>query len=255
MTTDWFEHFLPQVRDFIPSDAGLPASLCLGSEGKLRVMYSPFEYVNPDAKVVLVGITPGLQQANNALVAARDAVRSGISSAAALRIAKATASFSGPMRSNLIRCLDAIGLQDRLQIASCQALFGEHAGVVNYTSVLRFPVFFDGVNYNRQIPIRRSPYLQRWVSSEFAQEVITLRDALWIPLGEQPADVLGEFVRGGQLRASQVLSGVPHPSGANAERVACFCGSKAIEAASAKTDARKLIADRDRLRVQVASAF
>ena len=42
------------------------------------------------------------------------------------------------------------------------------------------------------------------------------------------------------VRGEQVLAGMPHPSGANAERIAYFLGLKPKHAQSAKTDSAKL---------------
>jgi hypothetical protein len=43
--------------------AGWPESLLMRREGEWASFYAPFDHVNPQARVVLVGITPGLQQA------------------------------------------------------------------------------------------------------------------------------------------------------------------------------------------------
>ncbi|WNC11144.1 hypothetical protein [Pseudomonas coleopterorum] len=41
----------------------LPAELLLASEGDLQTFDAPFDHVNSAARIVLCGITPGLQQA------------------------------------------------------------------------------------------------------------------------------------------------------------------------------------------------
>lgn len=51
--------------------------------------------------------------------------------------------------------------------------------------------------------------------------------------------------------ARQVLTGLPHPSGANAERIQYFLGRKAAAALSTKTDPSKLDAARQALSNQV----
>ncbi len=57
--------------------------------------------------MVLLGITPGQTQANNALAVARDALARGSSDQDALRLAKRAAGFSGSMRNALVDMLDA----------------------------------------------------------------------------------------------------------------------------------------------------
>lgn len=44
-------------------------------EGKVEIYYAPHnEYINPKAKVFIVGITPGFQQMNAAIVEARKGI-------------------------------------------------------------------------------------------------------------------------------------------------------------------------------------
>jgi len=49
-----------------------------------------------------------------------------------------------------------------------------------------------------------------------------------------------------------VLSGLPHPSGANAERIAFFLGRKPKEALSTKVRPEQVIAARTELKAKVA---
>jgi hypothetical protein len=64
---------------------------------------------------------------------------------------------------------------------------------------------------------------------------------------------VGWLVRNGVLDAARVLNGLPHPSGANAERIAYFLGRKARDALSPKTDATALDHARARLIGQIAA--
>lgn len=51
----------------------------------------------------------------------------------------------------------------------------------------------------------------------------------------------------GLLDRSQILDGLPHPSGGNAERIAYFLGKKSRGALSEKTNPQKLDQARDGL--------
>jgi hypothetical protein len=51
----------------------------------------------------------------------------------------------------------------------------------------------------------------------------------------------------GLLKAEQLLDGLPHPSGANAERISYFLGGKPREKLSSKTNAAVLDAAKARL--------
>ena len=58
---------------------------------------------------MLIGITPGAQQARNALIEVPRKLTVGTDQSTALSAAKIFASFSGMMRKNLVAMLDHIG--------------------------------------------------------------------------------------------------------------------------------------------------
>ena len=94
----------------IRSDVTLGGKLLISNSENVTINYAPFEHIQHGAKVVIVGITPGEQQARNALLEARRQLIAGASQAMALSKAKVFASFSGPMRANLVAMLDHVGL-------------------------------------------------------------------------------------------------------------------------------------------------
>ena len=51
--------------------SGIDERLLMERSGPLDIFYAPFDYLNRDAKIVIIGITPGLQQMTNAIRAAR----------------------------------------------------------------------------------------------------------------------------------------------------------------------------------------
>lgn len=112
--------------------------------------YAPFDYVETRAKVALVGIAPGASQAATALAALRKTLLQGLSDDEALRRAKATASFSGRMRANLVAMLDSIGLQRKLDVGSYSEVFAEDSDSVHFISALRYPVFLKNRKLLRQ---------------------------------------------------------------------------------------------------------
>lgn len=240
---------LDQFRAAVLRDAPLAFNpqLQISESGALATYYAPFEHVNTSARVVLVGITPGLHQAHVALSELRTHLRAGRNDAEALRLAKETASFSGPMRNSLIEMLDSVGLQYALGLRNCADLFSGASGLVHYTSALRNPVLAGGQNYTGNPTILRTPYLKSMTDQWLADEVRQLPNALWIPLGKEPTAVLRSFVDRGVLNGDRLLDGLPHPSGANAERIAYFLGRKQREQLSAKTNAETLDAARSEL--------
>ncbi len=227
-------------------------ALTLHSADALSVTWAPFDYVPATARLVVVGITPGRQQAENALGAFRDALAGGAMPAEASRRAKFTGAFSGPMRDNLVAMLDHVGAQRALGVASCAAVFDPARGLVHLTSALRHPVFVGGENYNGTPDMLRTAALRAMVETHLAAEARALPTALWLPLGPKPTAALHHLVSRGVLAADQVLDGLPHPSGANAERIAYFLGRKARGALSPKTVPEPLDNAREMLRARLA---
>ena len=251
MSLEQFSHLLSaSTHNF----ATLPAELLLASEGNLQTFYAPFDHVNTGARVVLCGITPGLQQASRALDEARKQLRQGASIEHAKQAAKETASFAGPMRNNLTSLLDHIGLQTLLGIDSCARLFDTHRHLVHYTSALRYPVFLDGQNYSGSPAMLSRASLRHQVETHLAEEIRTLGpQCLYVPLGPKVTEVFQHLQVKGLLKAEQLLDGLPHPSGANAERISYFLGGKSREKLSSKTNAAVLDAAKARLLAKLAA--
>lgn len=251
-----FEQFSPILASSTVSldDGELPKELLLASEGRLDTFYAPFDYINPKARITICGITPGRSQAVTALNEARRLLKAGASLEEAKRKAKETASFAGPMRKNLIGMLDHIGLTKLLGIDSCSRLFDTHTHLVHYTSALRYPVFLNGENYSGSPAMLSQKSLRHQVDTHLAEEVRTLdENCVYVPLGPKVAEAFEHLQRKGLLRPEQVLTGLPHPSGANAERISYFLGNKAREQLSAKTNADVLDAARTQLCAKVAN--
>ena len=83
----------------------LTDALLIAHEQRLRVYYAPFDYINPSARIVLVGLTPGWRQAQIACEVFRDRLASGASAHDALKAVKSNTSFAG-MHKRLCRWLD-----------------------------------------------------------------------------------------------------------------------------------------------------
>ena len=236
----------------IATPAQIPLDFLLAREGRYSVHYIPFEHVNTRARLVVVGIAPGFVQWKNAMAEAQRQLAAGVPLEALLRAARLAGAFSGAIRPNFVALLEAIGMQRWLGIASCASLFGVDAGLVHIGAILRHPVFVDDRNYSGSPGMAKVPFLRAQVLRYFAQEAAQLPDALYIPMGASVAEGLDWLASEGVIRRERILHGLPHPSGANAERVAYFLGRKTRETLSAKTNADQLDAARDRLLAQMA---
>jgi hypothetical protein len=240
--------------DAVATPAQIPNGFLLARAGTVSAHYIPFDYVNHEARLVLVGISPGFVQWKNAVREARRLLAQGAAQDDVLRAAKYTGAFSGAIRPNLVALLDHVGLQRWLGIASCASLFGEHADLMHVTAVLRHPVFIDWKNYNGASPnMLTTPLLQAQLLDYFAAEARALPGAVVVPLGPKVGLALDWLAARGVLAADRILHGIPHPSGANAERIAYFLGRKDKAALSRQTNGAQIDADRQALRAKMAA--
>jgi hypothetical protein len=204
----------------------LVPELHLATEGPWSVYYCPFDRVNPKARVVIVGITPGLHQSYLANQEAQLALREGAAADEALRRACTTGSFAGPMRANLVTMLDGIGVQDQLDLSSTASLFDERDELVHSTSSLLYPVFRDGKNYGGSPDPTSSPLMIRFLRHVLPAELALVPDALVIPLGKMVNAALARACARGALNPSRVLLDFPHPSGGNGHRTRLYEAKK-----------------------------
>jgi len=238
--------------DAVSTPALIPPAFLLAREGRYSVHYIPFEHVNTRARLVIAGIAPGFVQWKNAMREAQRQLAAGASQEALLRAARLAGAFSGAIRPNFVALLDAIGVQRWLGVASCASLFDVDADLVHIGAILRHPVFDGEKNYSGSPGMARAPFLRTQVLRYFAEEAAALPDALYIPMGASVAEGLAWLASEGVIRRERILHGLPHPSGANAERVAYFLGRKERGALSGKTNAAQLDAARSRLLEQMA---
>ena len=259
-TPNLFARFVDGMTSLTPSELADPRSIdrlslqrvSVGTQS-VEMMYAPFDHVNTDARLVVVGMTPGKQQASNALKAAQEALRSGATPSQAAEKAKVFASFSGePMRGNLVQMLDLIGIPRALGISTTATLWREHARLIHFTSALRYPVFVDGKNWSGNPDMVRTPELRRWLEEYTGTELSNLKKAIFVPLGPKVAAALQHLAVRGTISAERILVGLPHPSGANSERISYFLGNKPAHLLSTKTNPHLLDEARDALKSRAA---
>lgn len=187
-------------------------------KNNLEIYYAPFEYVNEHATVVIVGITPGLHQMKMSYSTVLEANPTD-SDEEILRQVKNNSSFEGTMRKNLITMLDELGLHEYLGLSSTIELFGKSSHLVHTTSIIEYPVFYKGKNFNGSRPsILKTELLKKYVTDCFATEMRKLNYPLIIPLGVNVSNALLYLAEMGHLDSNNLLIGFPHPSGGNGHR-------------------------------------
>ena len=205
----------------LPQSSWPPPGWSLYRDERRKIVYAPFDWTNEEARVALIGITPGRHQGWAASIEAAAALRGGASADDALRRAKRVGSFSGPMRRNLVTMLNEIGLAEILGIESCDDLFGSADHLALHTSALAFPVFVNGHN-NAGAKITHDPVFLALIRQVLAAQLLQARAALIVPLGNAAAEAVGVLIADGVVDPARCLLGFPHPSGANGHRLAQF---------------------------------
>jgi hypothetical protein len=189
----------------------------LAEVGPLTVRYCPFDHVNLRAKVVVIGITPGLHQMFVSCCAAQQALADGLDGDDVLQRASRAGSFAGSMRKNLVVMLDGLGVQDALGIGSTSELFGSRSELLQSTSALIYPLFFKRRNYRGSPNPVTFPLLRAFVQQVLTRELANFRRA-HRALGRTVAAIVREAVGPESRVGRRCLFDFPHPSGANGHR-------------------------------------
>ena len=181
----------------------------INKEGNIKIYYAPFDYVNSKAKIMIVGITPGLQQ----MLQSFQVINDGKS----LKEVKDLCSFKGSMRTTLIKYLDELKVNKKLKINSCESLFNLHSKYLHTTSLVKYPVFDKGRNYSGS-NILKKELLLNFIEKNFLKELKIHQNSIIIPLGNTVSSTIRYLNEKYNLKLSCFLEGFPHPSGANARK-------------------------------------
>lgn len=209
------------IKNKYTKDEILTKDFLIDKDGSLEIYYAPHnEYINQNAKIFIVGITPGFSQMSTAISKARKDIEENKSIEEIQYDCKVEGRFSGPLRKNIIQMLDEIKLNEALEIDSCEELFNDKDYLLHTTSLIPYSVFLKGNNYTGHSPkLVKSKFLMNYVYENFKENISKLDDVLIIPLGKAVEEVLEELVKNKVIKEEQILKGFPHPSGANGHRL------------------------------------
>ncbi|KWU58843.1 uracil-DNA glycosylase family protein [Priestia megaterium] len=224
----YFQQCLPAIQQLhdmnFTKEQLLQKDFLIAQERELNMYYSPHnDYINPDAHIVIAGITPGWFQMKTAFKQCVSSL-SHHQLEQVLYETKKAASFSGTMRVNLIDMLDQCGIAKVMGINGAAELFASQRDLLHTTSVLKYPVFYKGKNYTgHQPPIERSALLSHYAFEVFTHELSEIKNpCLIIPLGKAVENVLRKLSREPSFSRHTYLFCFPHPSGANGHRKRIF---------------------------------
>ena len=174
-----------------------------------------FDYVNPNAEVVIVGITPG----NSQLKGCRDGMLP--------KEIKRKYAFVGNLRKNMVRMLDYIGVNTMLGIISCKSLWEKDFDRVEMTSLLKKATYKISGSRKEMFKdtdmIAKSENLRKEFEEGFVKDCEQYNNArLFVACGQGVYDELMKLKERGVITAPVVA--IAHPSGNNGVRVLYYMG-------------------------------
>jgi hypothetical protein len=196
----------PDALRLYPSPGGCD------SQG-IEILWAPFDYINRDAKLVIVGVTPGPNQALRSYQAVRLAVARGAEPQTEIAKIKVDSSFRGDViESNLKSLLEHSGLAERAGIQDIDDLWAGEAHKVHFTSTIRYPTFIGDKLFNNQIDSLRHPVLRRYVETYLSEELAAVPlDAVIVALGQKGSRIVRHAARVSGIASGRVEA-LPHPS-------------------------------------------
>ena len=214
---------LPEKNRYTINDL-LVDDLLIDYEKNFKIYYSPFDFINMNAKLIIVGITPGFTQMEIAVRYFKKEMLLKKSINEILENVRKEAAFAGTMRKNLINMLDQINVNTIFGINSCNLLFENiNFELIHATSLIRYPVYNEGKNYTGYSPdILSSDLLRKYVLDNFLEEIKKINFSLIIPLGTSVSKVLKWISKYHFNIEEKCLFEFPHPSGANGHRLKIF---------------------------------
>jgi hypothetical protein len=230
VTATHFDDFEPILRKSGASAVRHPDTL-LAKESPYEVFYIPFEHVNRRARLVIVGITPGMNQLEMAYAEAQRLLYLGMSHADILEAVKTLAAFGGEaMRPNLLRMLRHFNFAKMLEISDEADLWDGASALLHSTSVVPHAAFKNGKMFSGSFDeIIKVGALRERFEKDFVPTLSELADdALYVALGKTPYDALKHCVEMGVVRENQLLGALAHPSRSGGSQVAVYLGEKTL---------------------------
>jgi hypothetical protein len=216
-------------RGAVRSDATL---LAKSDDGRVEVFYVPFEHMNLEAKLVIVGISPGPNQMTLAYDAVQARLKTGLPQDFVLARAKREGSFGGPtMRPNLVKMLNFFGIPDLLNIAKAEDLWGTAWTDLQATSIVPHAAFRNGEPFALGFDevLASKPFKETFEHDFAATLPLLSPQARYIALGPTPLAALEWCSQRGLIKASQILGAFAHPSSNGGSQVPVYLGEKRID--------------------------
>jgi hypothetical protein len=250
-----FEQFKVALRSSSTESAFL-----LGKEKEYAVFYVPFEYVNCDARLVLVGITPGPKQRKCSYDVAQRLLSNPAPDADILREIKRSCAFVG-MRDRINDMLDHFGIPRCVGVASASLLWDSGFKHFSPTSIVPNATFKGEKYFNGPFSaVLETALLRGQFEEVFIPSIRNLsKEALYIGMGPVVDEALRWCASRGILSDRQILGYLPHASGSSGSQFSYFMRKKRLSDLKSSDPvrhrARDLDAAYEKLRLNLEALF
>lgn len=187
--------------------------------GKHLLRYIPFEHVNMQAKLVIVGITPGPNQLALAYDTVQKLLQAGRPESEILVEVKKLGAFGSPtMRPNLLKMLRHFRFEKILGVEDADSLWGKNAGLLHSTSVVphaAFTITKSGIKMfaGSFDEVMKSDLFRECFMDCLVPSIREMnQNAQYVGLGPCPQAALQWCVDKGYLRQEQILGSFCHPA-------------------------------------------
>ncbi len=228
MERNMFGRFAGALKT-LPADTDRHPSLLINDDGRNTLYYVPFEHVNPSAKLVLVGISPGPNQMKAANNTCRELLQKELPHDEVAAAAKRAGAFGGDkFRNNLCSMLDHFHVPEWLGLRSSGELFTTHNHLLYSTSVVPHAAYVGGKYLSDSFKtVLKVPAFQECFEDVFVARLPELNpEAKFIALGHVPLAALEWCIEKGHLDRSRVIGAIAHPSGEAGSQTKVFLGEK-----------------------------
>jgi len=243
------ERFKPVLRSAYSN-----RDFLLGNDRDYNVFYVPFELTNSEARLALVGITPGPTQMAEAYAAAQLALRANASDEEVLFKAKQAAAFAG-MRDRINEMLDHFAIPRHLGISSAYSLWSSDFQYFLPTSIVPNAAFKGEAYFNGPFSaVLDVPLLRQQFETVFIPSIEKLRSrTVYIAMGPVVDESLRWCASRGVIKERQLLGYFPHASGNSGSQFAYFMRRKRLEDLHPKDPVRHRVRDLDAAYERIAS--
>ena len=162
------------LKDRYTKEELLIGDFLIDKSGNIEIYYAPHnEYLNPEAKIFIIGITPGFEQMQTAIAAARKGFEDGFSIEEIQYKCKVAGRFSGTIRKNIISMLDELQLNEALNIESSSELFADKDHYLHTVSLIPYSVFVNKKNYTGHTPkLIKNEFLMKYINEQISYLLI-----------------------------------------------------------------------------------